>query len=111
MGPVYNRPVLVQVMAWRPAGHKPLPEPMMSKFRDAYASPNLHELNGQYLQERYREVCRYRGFIIIKLREELWILRPLLIVAPGLWPSDAMDGLLSLGAKPLNLNRPFLQIP
>ena len=31
--PVDNKPTLVQVIAWR---NKPLPEPMMTKFTDAY---------------------------------------------------------------------------
>ena len=31
-----NKPVLVQVMAWRRTGDKPLPEPMMTQFTDTY---------------------------------------------------------------------------
>ena len=31
-----NKPALVQVMAWRRIGDKPLPEPMMVQFTDAY---------------------------------------------------------------------------
>ena len=31
-----NKPALVQVMAWRRIGDKPLPEPMMTHFTDAY---------------------------------------------------------------------------
>ena len=34
--PIDNKPVLVQVMVWRRAGDKPLPEPMMAQFTDAY---------------------------------------------------------------------------
>ena len=34
--PVDNMPVVVQVMAWRWTGDKPLPEPMMTRFIDAY---------------------------------------------------------------------------
>ena len=30
------KPALVQVMAWRRAGDKPLPEPMLTQFTDAY---------------------------------------------------------------------------
>ena len=33
--PIDNKPALVQVMAWRRTGDKPLPEPMMTKFTDA----------------------------------------------------------------------------
>ena len=35
-GPINNNPALVQVMAWRRIGDKPLPEPMLSQFTDAY---------------------------------------------------------------------------
>ena len=36
--PTDNKPILVQVMAWRRTGDKPLPEPMMTQFTDAYAA-------------------------------------------------------------------------
>ena len=35
-GPIDNKPALVQVMVWRQTGDKPLPEPMMTQFIDAY---------------------------------------------------------------------------
>ena len=35
-GPINNIPVLVQIMAWRQTGDKPLSEPMMTQFKDAY---------------------------------------------------------------------------
>ena len=35
-GPIDSKPALVQVMAWRRIGDKPLPEPMMANFTDAY---------------------------------------------------------------------------
>ena len=34
--PIDNKPALVQVMAWRRPGNKPLPEPMLTQFTDAY---------------------------------------------------------------------------
>ena len=34
--PIDNKPALVQVMAWRRAGDKPLPELMLTQFTDAY---------------------------------------------------------------------------
>ena len=34
--PIDNTPALVQVMAWRRTGDKPLHEPMMNQFIDAY---------------------------------------------------------------------------
>ena len=36
LGPVDNEPALVQVMAWRWIGDKPLPELMMTQFIDTY---------------------------------------------------------------------------
>ena len=34
--PIDNKPALVQVMAWRQTGDKPLPELMLTQFTDAY---------------------------------------------------------------------------
>ena len=35
-GPIKNIPALVQIMAWRQPGDKPLSEPMLTQFIDAY---------------------------------------------------------------------------
>ena len=35
-GPIDNKAALVQVMVWRRTGDKPLPEPMLTQFADAY---------------------------------------------------------------------------
>ena len=35
-GPIDNKSVLVQVIAWRRIGDKPLPDPMLTQFTDAY---------------------------------------------------------------------------
>ena len=34
--PIVHKPALVQVMAWHRTGDKPLPEPMLTQFFDAY---------------------------------------------------------------------------
>ena len=34
--PIDDKPALVQVMAWRRRGDKPLPKPMLTQFTDAY---------------------------------------------------------------------------
>ena len=34
--PIDNKPALVQVMAWRRIGDKPLSEPMLTRFTDTY---------------------------------------------------------------------------
>ena len=35
-GPIDNRPAFVQLMAWCSTGDKPLPEPTLTQFTDAY---------------------------------------------------------------------------
>ena len=35
-GPINNISALIQIMAWRRTGDKPLSEPMMTQFNDAY---------------------------------------------------------------------------
>ena len=35
--PVDNKTALVQVMAWRQRGYRPLPEPMLTQFTNAYS--------------------------------------------------------------------------
>ena len=34
--PIDNKPALVQIMAWRRPSDKPLSEPMLTQFTDAY---------------------------------------------------------------------------
>ena len=36
LSPVDNNPAMVQIMAWRRPGDKPLSEPMFTQFTDAY---------------------------------------------------------------------------
>ena len=36
MSPIVNMAALVRVVAWRRTGDKPFPEPMMTRFTDAY---------------------------------------------------------------------------
>ena len=43
-GPIDNNPALVQIMAWRRPGDKPLSEPMMLVYWRIYASLCLNEL-------------------------------------------------------------------
>ena len=50
-GPIDNKSALVQVMAWRRTGDKPLPQPMLTLFTDVKAtirlrSPSLQEVAG-----------------------------------------------------------------
>ena len=43
-GPINNIPSLVQIMAWRHPGNKPLSEPMMVSYWRIYVSLGLNEL-------------------------------------------------------------------
>ena len=43
--PIDNIPALVQIMAWRRQGNKPLFKPMMAYVANIYASLGLNELN------------------------------------------------------------------
>ena len=43
-GPIDNKAALVQVLACRQTGDKPLPEPMVTHFTDAYMR-HLGEMN------------------------------------------------------------------
>ena len=43
-GPINNMPALVQIMAWRRSGDKPLSGPMWLDYRRIYASIGLNEL-------------------------------------------------------------------
>ena len=36
MSPIDSKPALIQVMTWRRRGDKPLSEPMLTRFTDAY---------------------------------------------------------------------------
>ena len=36
LSPIDNKSALVQVMSWRRTGDKPLPEPVLAEFTDAY---------------------------------------------------------------------------
>ena len=43
-GPINNIPALVQIMAWRQSGDKPLSEPKLNRFTDIYAALGGDEL-------------------------------------------------------------------
>ena len=55
-GPINNIPALVQIMAWRCPGDKPLSEPMMvSSTTHIYASLGLNELTGADIFRTFKE--------------------------------------------------------
>ena len=49
IGPINNIRALVQIMAWRWTGDKPLSEPMMTQFNDAYMVRNTMSCNMRYV--------------------------------------------------------------
>ena len=49
-GRINNIPTLIQVMAWRRPGDKPLSEPMMFDYRRIYASLGFNEWTLEYQQ-------------------------------------------------------------
>ena len=61
-GPIDHMWSLVQVMAWRQKGAKPLHEPMMIQFTDIYESPGLNELESY--KYKYRQVSNIRRTLI-----------------------------------------------
>ena len=63
-GPIANKPALVQVMSWRRTGDRPLSEPMLTQFTDAYMrhQGEMSSLTGS--MEIWMKKCR---IIILKL--------------------------------------------
>ena len=55
-GPINNITALVQIMAWRCPGDKPLSESMMLVYWRIYASPGLNELNWHHHSYSWRIV-------------------------------------------------------
>ena len=56
MGSIDNIPALVQIMAWRRLGDKPLSEPMIVYWR-IYASLGLNELNLNLAKSRSSKIA------------------------------------------------------
>ena len=54
--PIYNNPALVQIMFWRRIGDKPLFEPMLTRFLDAYMWHYGDDLSYRKLHEPIRKV-------------------------------------------------------
>ena len=57
-GSIDNKPALVQVMAWRRTGDKPLPEPMMTQWR-IYVALGEDELTGRVLITKFHNLLWY----------------------------------------------------
>ena len=73
-----NNPALVQLMAWHHIGDKPLSEPMMGQFTDAYSSLSLDEIFlSQAIFQTYT-ICS-----MVSQTMEIWIIY---------WVQDLTDG-------------------
>ena len=63
-GPINNIPALVQIMAWRRSGDKPLCEPIMvSVLTHFYPSCGLNELTKDEFFDKYDEILAWDGVI------------------------------------------------
>ena len=59
-GRIDNNPALVLVMAWRRTSDKPLSEPMLTRFTDAYAALGGDELMKDHTEEcltKWTQIC------------------------------------------------------
>ena len=67
--PIGNKSALVQVMAWRRTGDKPLPEPMMTQFTDAYMRHwgEMSYVAPPLVAGWYQSICSYLlGSLIVQ---------------------------------------------
>ena len=53
-GPIDNNPILVQMLAWCRFGDKPLSEPMLIRYTDAYAELGVDELRQALVRNTIR---------------------------------------------------------
>ena len=71
--PIDNKPALVQVMAWHRIGDKPLPEPMMTQFTNAYMEhKGGDELTFVMLDsawETWENICIIYGFLTFEMQQ------------------------------------------
>ena len=67
--PIGNKPALVQIMAWRLTGDKPLSELMMVYCKDC---PNLLKLNATNSQKLYSKACTVSLLVTYCCRLGCW---------------------------------------
>ena len=53
--PIDNKPALLQLIAWRWTSDKPLPEPMINLFTNAYMNLGGDELKTPFITEIHRQ--------------------------------------------------------
>ena len=58
-GPIDNNQALVQIMAWRQIGDKPLSEPMLTRFTDTYMVPKGRWDNSQAISHWLNSSMRH----------------------------------------------------
>ena len=66
-GPIDNNPALVQIMAWRRSGDKPLSEPMIVYWR-IYASLGLNELTRYYSRNNNKNCIDKNSISLLPIR-------------------------------------------
>ena len=68
--PIYNKSAFVQVMAWRRTGDKPLSEPLLTHFIDAYAALEGDENDKWNIinEPSFIDTIELRSNVILKYR-------------------------------------------
>ena len=64
--PIDNKPALVQIMAWRQTGDKPLSEPMMAYFTDVF-------MRHMALMSRLTDINQQDWWNLDLLYREIWV--------------------------------------
>ena len=74
-GPINNIPALVQIMAWRRSGDKPLSEPMMAYLNDAYMrhSVSMSYIYNLHLQRKCGKANKYANKFMHDILESKFI--------------------------------------
>ena len=71
--PINNISALVQIMAWRQIGYKPLSEPKPTWFTDAYMLHRGRWLNDKgHRRQRHPEETKHNSIMIIYIKMALW---------------------------------------
>ena len=71
--PTDNKWALVQVMAWRPIGDKPLPEPMIAQLTDAYMQHNGELSDGGFPPFIHQAYFNSTIFAQVPVNQPWWI--------------------------------------
>ena len=71
MSPTDNKPASVQVMAWCKTRNKPLPEPMLTQFTDAYMQ-HSGEMRKYLMLSTIIAIIQQHSNIIMKIHKSIY---------------------------------------